>query len=177
MEKSCYSEFEHRLADNNQTSSEDENGYQGPASFTGNTPRNAQAFGRGAGSFKLAAARAQAESARANHEKSTYELKRFQVLAEKNAVSGQQLDHARTQKEMTDAQIKATTQEAQALRGEIDRIIAQKEAASAALAEARTVLTHTLIYAPFDGRLLKKLVNVGDLASPGPALFLTESDS
>ncbi len=92
-------------------------------------------------------------------------------------MSGQQLDHARTQKEMTDAQIKATTQEAQALRGEIDRIIAQKEAASAALAEARTVLTHTLIYAPFDGRLLKKLVNVGDLASPGPALFLTESDS
>lgn len=125
---------------------------------------------------KLAAARAQAESARANHEKSSYELKRFQALAEKNAVSGQQLDHARTQKEMTDAQLKATTQEAQALRGEIDRIIAQKEAASAALAEARTVLTHTLIYAPFDGRLLKKLVNVGDLASPGQALFLTESN-
>ena len=125
---------------------------------------------------KLAAARALTDSARANNEKASYDLKRFKALAESKAVSGQQLDHSRTQREMTDAQLRAASREAQAVQGEIERMTAQREAAKAALSEARTMLSYARIYAPFDGRLVKKMVNVGDLASPGQALFLTESD-
>lgn len=125
---------------------------------------------------KLSAATAQTASARANSQKASTDFRRFQALADSKAISGQQLDHSRAQRDMADAQLRAAQQEAQAVQGEIERATAQQESAKAALAEVQTMLTYTQIYAPFDGKLLKKMVDTGDMASPGQALFLAESD-
>ncbi len=125
---------------------------------------------------KLSAAMAQAASARASSTNAAGDFRRFQALAESKAIAGQQLDHSRAQRDMADAQLRAAQQESQAVQGEIERAIAQQESAKAALAEVQTLLTYTEIYAPFDGKLIKKKVDIGDMASPGQALFLVETN-
>lgn len=47
--------------------------------------------------------------------------------------------------------------------------------AEATVAEARTMLTYTTITAPFDGVIARRLVNEGDLASPGIPLLEIEN--
>ena len=47
--------------------------------------------------------------------------------------------------------------------------------AEATVAEARTMLTYTTITAPFDGVITRRLVNEGDLASPGVPLLEIEN--
>lgn len=47
--------------------------------------------------------------------------------------------------------------------------------AEATVAEARTMLTYTTLTAPFDGVIARRLVNEGDLASPGMPLLEIEN--
>ena len=61
--------------------------------------------------------------------------------------------------------------------GEIARAQAQKEQAEAAIAEARAMLSYAVIQAPFTGQMVRKMVNVGDMASPGQPLFFMETPS
>ncbi len=125
---------------------------------------------------KSSAAIAQTVSAKASSANASTDFRRFQALAESKAIAGQQLDHSRAQRDIADAQLKAAQQESQAEQGEIERATAQQESAKAALAEIQTMLTYTEIYAPFDGKLIKKMVDTGDMASPGQALFLVETN-
>ncbi len=131
--------------------------------------------GVGIARAKLASAIAQSDSARANSEKATADFRRFQVLAEQNAATRQQLDHMRTQRDSATAQLRSASQEAAAARGEIARIEAMRDAARAALAQARSVLAYSRIFAPFSGTLIKKMVDEGTMASPGQPLFLVET--
>jgi HlyD family secretion protein len=126
---------------------------------------------------RLGSAKAQVEAARANQEKVAVDYKRFQDLKRNAAATGQQLDHARAQRDVTQAQTLAAQQDAQAALAEIARIQAQREQAEAAGAEARAMLNYTSIGAPFTGRVIGKMVSVGDMASPGQTLFLVETPS
>jgi RND family efflux transporter MFP subunit len=55
------------------------------------------------------------------------------------------------------------------------RVLADRHrAAAAALEEAAARLAYTRVTAPFDGRITRKMVNVGDLAAPGSPLFELE---
>lgn len=126
---------------------------------------------------RLAAARAQVESTRAGKERALSDFHRYQDLQQNQAATGQQLDHARAQKNMTEAQAAAAFQEVQAAMGEIARAQAQKEQAEAAIAEARAMLSYTVIQAPFTGQVIRKTINLGDMASPGQPLFLMETPS
>jgi RND family efflux transporter MFP subunit len=49
--------------------------------------------------------------------------------------------------------------------------------AKASFREAKTMLNYTSITAPFDGIITKKLVNSGDLATPGTPLLRLENDT
>lgn len=49
--------------------------------------------------------------------------------------------------------------------------------AEASFREAKTMLDYTTVTAPFDGIITKKLVNSGDLASPGIPLLQLENDT
>ena len=126
---------------------------------------------------KVAAARAQVESTRASKEKDLSDYRRYQDLQRNQAATGQQLEHARAQKDIAEAQAAAALQEVQAAQGEIARAQAQKEQAEAAITEARAMLSYAVIQAPFTGQLVRKMVNVGDMASPGQPLFFLETPS
>lgn len=126
---------------------------------------------------RLTATRAQVESARANREQVVSDYRRYEELYRSRAATGQQLEHARAQKEMIEAQLRALLKEVQAAESEIGRSLAQKQQTEAAVAEARAILDHTVIRAPFSGKVLRKTVDVGDMAIPGDPLFLIDSPS
>jgi RND family efflux transporter MFP subunit len=79
---------------------------------------------------------------------------RFTALAAANAASELELDLARTQYEQA--------------RGAVEQARGAVSAASSVAAESRVV-------APFDGRVVAKMVEVGDLAAPGRPLVQIES--
>ncbi len=124
---------------------------------------------------RLVATRAQVESTRANRDKVTSDLRRTEDLHRDRAATGQQLEHARAQKTMVEAQLNALLKEVQAAESEIGRSLAQRQQAEAALGEARAMLDYTVIRAPFSGRVLRKTVDVGDMAIPGNPLFYIDS--
>lgn len=62
-------------------------------------------------------------------------------------------------------------------RQEFDAATTRRRTADAAVVEARTMLQYTAITAPFDGVVTRKLVGVGDLATPGKPLLEMENSS
>ncbi len=126
---------------------------------------------------KVAAARAQLESALASKEKALSDYRRYQDLKLHQAATGQQLDHARAQKDIAEAQAAAAQREVQAAQGEIAKAQAQKDQSEAAISEARTMLSYAMIQAPFSGRVVRKMVDAGDMAAPGQPLFFLETSS
>ena len=126
---------------------------------------------------RLGAARAQVDAARANRDKALADYRRSEDLRRNEAATGQQVEHARAQKDMTEANLLAALQDVRAAESEIKRLQAQREQAEAAMAEARVMLSYTVIRAPFTGKVVRKLLNVGDMASPAQPLFLIETPS
>lgn len=62
-------------------------------------------------------------------------------------------------------------------RAEYDAARARQRVAEAAMTEAETMLTYTRVVAPFAGVVVRKLADIGDLASPGrPLLELEDPD-
>jgi len=60
-------------------------------------------------------------------------------------------------------------------QSEFDSVQSKFRMAAAAEAEAKTMLDYTLIAAPFDGVITRKLADVGDLAAPGKPLLQMEN--
>lgn len=103
----------------------------------------------------------------------TYE--RYKRLSKQGAVSKQAFDEADAKRRSASAQTaQASSMVAsmQARRGEMDARIAQAEAE---LSTAETMLSHTRIEAPFDGQIMHKRIDVGDMATPGVSLLDIEA--
>lgn len=64
-----------------------------------------------------------------------------------------------------------------ATRQEFDAANTRQLTADAAVVEARAMLQYTTITAPFDGVITRKLVEVGDLATPGKPLLEMENSA
>ncbi len=75
------------------------------------------------------------------------------------------------------AQTGSAVQEVQAAQGDMARLEAQKEQAEAAVKEAQVMLSYTVIEAPFSGRVVKKMLNAGDMATPGQPVFFLDAPS
>lgn len=75
------------------------------------------------------------------------------------------------------ARIEKLLQSGSSTRQEFDAATTRLRTADAALVEARTMLQYTEITAPFDGVVTRKLVEVGDLATPGKPLLELENAS
>lgn len=82
--------------------------------------------------------------------------RRFQALLETDAASQLEVDQARTEYEQA--------------RGAVER-------ARGAVTSTSAVASDTTLRAPFDGRVVRRLVEVGDLAAPGRPLLLLQGDS
>jgi multidrug efflux pump subunit AcrA (membrane-fusion protein) len=126
---------------------------------------------------RLGAARAQVEGAHANREKALTDYRRSEDLRRNEAATGQQVEHAKAQKDSAEATYLAAIQEVRAGESEVKRLQAQRDQAEAAVAEARIMLGYTVIRAPFTGKVVRKLVNIGDMASPAQPLFMLETAS
>jgi RND family efflux transporter MFP subunit len=83
-------------------------------------------------------------------------FERFEALAATDAASELELDMARMQYEQA--------------RGAVEQ-------ASGALQAARSVASESLVTAPFAGFVVRRMVDVGDLAAPGRPLLMLESES
>lgn len=101
-------------------------------------------------SEKVAEAEAALASAKADLLYAETDYKRYQALSESGSISQKDLDHARTKYETAQAALSR---------------------AQAALEQARTNLSYGKVTAPFDGVIAERLVNLGDLATPGRPLF------
>lgn len=75
------------------------------------------------------------------------------------------------------ARIERLLQSGSSTRQEFDAATTRLRTADAGLVEARTMLQYTEIMAPFDGVVTRKLVEVGDLATPGKPLLEMENSS
>ncbi len=139
----------------------------------------AVAMGRALDSARasLAAARSRAEAARAGSRVAGADYARYEDLYRNRAATGQQLDHARSQKESGEAGLQAALQLAEAAQSDLRRVQAQKEQAEASVGEARVALGYAVIRAPFSGKIVRKMADVGDMVGPGQAVFLVEASS
>ena len=75
------------------------------------------------------------------------------------------------------ARIERLLQSGSSTRQEFDAATMRLRTADAAMVEARTMLQYTEISAPFDGVVTRKLIEVGDLATPGKPLLEMENSS
>lgn len=124
---------------------------------------------------QLAAAEAQRKAAEAQASAAQTDFKRAETLYAQEAATGQQMDHARSQRDIAEAQLQAADQQVNAARSEIARAESQKQYAAAAVQETQVMLTYTTVQAPFSGRIVRKLIDVGDTVAPGQALFTIET--
>jgi RND family efflux transporter MFP subunit len=92
---------------------------------------------------------ARLDQATAVYEQAEVDLKRYAELIAKRAVAQQ----------------------------EFDAVQSRARVARASLVEAGTMLSYAMITAPFDGVVTRKLVDIGDLATPGKALLALEDSS
>lgn len=78
----------------------------------------------------------------------------------------------------TDLQRLSALLQKQALtQAEFDAARARFRVADAALREAQTQLAHAAVLAPFDGVIVRKMADIGDLAAPGRTLLEMEDPS
>ena len=123
---------------------------------------------------RLDAAVAQREAAQARQRQADWDYQHYEDLYRKKAATGQQLQQIRSQKDVSQAQVKAAGEEVNAAGDDAKRMEAQMQQAQAAVLEARTMLSYTVIRAPFAGRVIRKMVDVGDMVAPGQPLFLLD---
>ncbi len=102
-------------------------------------------------------------AAKANMQKADSDFRRYDNLLKNGATTAQRAQYARAQRDVAAA--------------EVARLQSQKKQSEAALKEARVMLSYTVIDAPFSGRVVEKLLDVGDMAAPGRPLFFLDSPS
>ncbi len=102
-------------------------------------------------------------AARANMQKAASDARRYENLLKAGAITAQRAQYAKIELDVTAKQLA--------------RLEAQKKQSEEAEREAKVMLSYTVITAPFSGRIVKKIVDVGDMASPGRPLFFLDSPS
>lgn len=126
---------------------------------------------------RLGAAKAQLTAALAESARSNSDYRRYEELYRNRATTGQQLEQVKTQRNVAEARAGAARREIEAAGGDLERVAAQKGQLEAGLREAGVMLSHTVIRAPFSGRVARKMLDVGDMAAPGQPMFLIETVS
>jgi multidrug efflux pump subunit AcrA (membrane-fusion protein) len=124
---------------------------------------------------QLGAAQAQQQSAESQLAQAQADLARIESLFANQAATGQQRDHAISQRDMAQAQARAAKQQVTAAQSDIARLSAQREQSVAAVNEAQVMLSFTTITAPLNGRLIRKMIDPGDMITPGQHLFVIET--
>lgn len=116
--------------------------------------------------------------ARANAKQMTDSYQRLIPLRQKNFVSAEALNQAKTAKEAADAALSVALLDAQsAVAGisGIEALEAQRAVLQSDIATAALRLEHTTVRAPFDGRVIGLTTTAGQYASAGQQMFTLAS--
>jgi len=97
-------------------------------------------------------------------------FQRFKELRERESVSQQEFDQANATYEVAQARQRRAEQT-------LASFYAKKRQAAASLDEAKTFYDYTHLKAPFAGLISQKMVDEGDLASPGTPLVVLEDNN
>lgn len=124
---------------------------------------------------QLGAAEAQYQAAQAQAAQNLADFNRMEALRAQQATTEQQLERARAQRDVTDAQVRAAAQQVRAVQSDMARLEAQREQAVASVREAQVMLSFTTIEAPLSGRVVRKMIDPGDMVTPGQPLFTIET--
>lgn len=95
--------------------------------------------------------------------KKTYE--RFKKLYEARAIPRQKLDEIETKMIGAKSQLDM-------LNAKLEQIKAKEKQIKAKLKYAEVMKGYAFVYSPFDGLVIKKMANIGDMAAPGMPLFI-----
>lgn len=120
----------------------------------------------------LASARANLEKAKATQAQARADYTRTAGLAKEGVMSQQQLDLAKANAESADAAVNAGV-------AGVTQASAQVQQRQAAVSVAQTNLDHTHIYAPIDGTVINRTVDVGQTVAASlqaPQLFTIAQD-
>jgi RND family efflux transporter MFP subunit len=129
----------------------------------------AQAASRGAKAGVVQATKAVAAAqAQADVMKKTYD--RYNYLKEQKSVSPQEFDEVAAKQKAAEANL----EQAKAALSQSEAGLAQAESEEHA---AESVASYARVVAPFDGRVIRRSVELGSLASPGMPLFVVEVTS
>ena len=112
----------------------------------------------------LTAARSVHAAAAADHTLAVASHGRISQLRERNAATAQELDEA-------DARLAAATAQVAATRAHVEQATAQLAAVRAAANVADITESYALLRAPFDGEVTERLIDPGNLATPGQPLL------
>lgn len=123
----------------------------------------------------LEKAKTDVEATKARQIQTSTEFERTDQLRRKGVASESDLDSARAAKAVADAEARGALQGVEAAQHEIQRLVEARKQAEAALAEAKVLLTYTVLTAPFNGKVIRKTVDAGSMVAPGQPLFLLES--
>jgi membrane fusion protein (multidrug efflux system) len=125
-----------------------------------------------------AAADAAVVTAQANADKAGRDVERYRALAQRNVVSGQQLDQAETAARTAQSQLIAAEQAAASAGEQVVASEAALRGADARVAgvraqrdQAALQLSYTQVVAPSEGVVTKKNVEIGQLVAAGQPLM------
>ncbi|MGA1862469.1 efflux RND transporter periplasmic adaptor subunit [Deferribacter thermophilus] len=116
-------------------------------------------------------AKRQYDQAKAGYELAEKTYKRFQNLIKNESVSQQEFDEVEAKYKMAKASLELAEKNLNLAKEKYEQVKIKKEQALAALSEVNTYLSYTEIKAPFDGIVLEKKTDIGNLAAPGAPLL------
>ena len=123
------------------------------------------------------AAAAGLDMAKANASVAASTFKRFQALLERESVSRQEYDEVEARNLAAQAGVKQAEQAVLGLEEKQAQVKARITQAEAGLKLARLNLGYASVTAPYNGIVVSKMVQTGQLASPGVPLYVVEKDS
>lgn len=124
--------------------------------------------------FAAAASRANIGRAEAQYKQATDSLNRIEPLLAQEFVTAEQVDQARTARRSAEAALEGAQQDtrrADAAVSGVDVLVARLGELRAAVASAEYDLQHTIMRAPFAGRVVDLDISVGEFATTGRRLF------
>lgn len=103
--------------------------------------------------------------AEANYELALKTYNRFQALLKNESVSKQEFDEVEAKYKLAMEEKKLAEENVKLSEEKVEQMKTKKSQADAMVSEARTFLSYTKVRAPFDGVVLEKLADVGNLGS------------
>jgi RND family efflux transporter MFP subunit len=115
-------------------------------------------------------AAASLERSRADFEKAELDYRRFARLLEKQAVTPDAFEQQQSRYRQTQAMLKVA-------EAQVDLMTERQKQAEAALAISEKDLSDSVILAPINGRISMKLLELGEMGSPGQPVFRIDDPS